>query len=256
MNEQARISVIINTFNAEKHLATVIESVKDFDEVIVCDMESSDGTIDIANTYGCRVITFERGNCHIVEPARQFAIDHASYAWVLVVDADEVISPQLRNYLYCHIAKNSCADGLYIPRKNYFMGRFMHAHYPDYILRFFRKEVTYWPAIIHTAPKVNGTVNRIPHNNRMLAIEHLANDSISTLFKKTDTYSDYEVARRRHKNYGLGSLLGRPIFRFFKSYVLKHGILDGIPGLIHAVWDAFYQFTIVAKQLEERTEQK
>ena len=85
-----------------------------------------------------------------------------------------------------------------------------------------------------------------------MAIEHLANDSIATLFKKTDTYSDYEVPRRRHKNYGAGSLLTRPAFRFFKSYILKGGFRDGAPGFIHAVWDAFYQFAVVAKLIEER----
>ena len=93
----------------------------------------------------------------------------------------------------------------------------------------------------------------IPARQRELAFEHLANDSVSDILRKTNTYSDYELPRRRHKDYGVGALLSRPFFRFFKSYILKKGFLDGIPGLVHALLDAIYQTVIVAKLLEERT---
>ena len=82
-----KISVVINTYNAEQHLAAVLESVKDFDEVLICDMESTDTTLDIARQYGCRIITFERKQYNIVEPAREYAIHEAKHEWVLVVDA-------------------------------------------------------------------------------------------------------------------------------------------------------------------------
>ena len=62
------ISVVINTYNAEKHLIQVLDSVKDFDEVVVCDMESTDNTIGIAQSFGCRITTFPKGNITIVEP--------------------------------------------------------------------------------------------------------------------------------------------------------------------------------------------
>ena len=75
-----------------------------------------------------------------------------------------------------------------------------------------------------------------------LAFEHLANDSVADIIRKNNTYSDYEVPRRRKKNYGFLALFYRPMFRFFKSYFIKAGCLDGIPGLIHAVLDADYQF--------------
>ena len=252
MNEANKISVVINTYNAEKHLQAVIEAVKDFDEVLVCDMESTDGTMDIAKEYGCRIITFPKNGISIVEPAREFAIHEATCDWVLVVDADEIVTPQLKEYLYQRIGNADCPDGIAIPRKNYFMGRFMHSCYPDYILRFFRKEVTHWPPVIHTSPVVEGTVERIPQTRKELAFEHLANDSVADILRKNNTYSDYEVPRRKHKNYGIGALIGKPVFRFFKSYILKRGFLDGIPGLIHAALDSIYQFTIVSKILEQR----
>ena len=256
MNDIQHISVVINTYNAEEHLKDVLEAVKNFDEIVICDMESTDQTLDIARSYNCKIVTFPKGNLRIVEPARQFAIDKASSPWVLVVDADEVVTPELRKYLYDAIRKDSCPDAIAIPRKNYFMGRMMHSSYPDYILRFLRCNKCSWPPVIHAAPKVDGDIQKIPASRMELAFEHLANDSVADIIRKNNTYSDYEVPRRRKKNYGCMALIYRPMFRFFKSYFIKRGCLDGIPGLIHAVLDAEYQFYIVAKLLEEKHNKK
>ena len=218
MNKENKISVVINTWNAEQHLRKVLESVKDFDEVLVCDMESTDSTQAIAREYGCRVVIFPKEGHTIVEPAREFAIHEASHEWVLVIDADEVVTPQLKDYLYSQIAQPQCPTGIAIPRKNYFMGHFLHSD----------------------------------AKQKELALEHLANDSVSDILRKSNTYSDYELPRRRHKNYGLWALFSRPTFRFVKSYIIKKGFLDGKPGLIHALLDGYYQFIIVSKLMEER----
>jgi len=247
-----QISVVINTYNAAKHLASVLESVKDFDEVLICDMESTDQTLAIASQYGCRICTFPKGSHSIVEPARQFAIDQATHNWVLVVDADEVVTPQLRQCLYQLIENDQEVAGVAIPRRNYFMGKFMHAAYPDYILRLLRRDKAQWPPIIHSSPKVDGKVIRLPKHTPGLAFEHLANDSVADIIRKNNTYSEYEVIRRQNKNYGLGRLLLRPSFRFFKSYILNLGIIDGRPGLIFALLQASYQFFIVAKLMEKK----
>ena len=196
MNVAKKISVVINTYNAEQHLSAVLDSVRDFDEVLICDMESTDRTLQIAEQYGCRIITFPRGTYNIVEPARQFAIEQASHPWLLFVDADELVSPTLRDFLYAHIEREDAEEGVAIPRKNYFMGRFMHACYPDYVLRFFRRDLTHWPAIIHASPVVKGRILRLPSQRRDLALEHLANDSVHTLLHKHNIYSDNEVAKR------------------------------------------------------------
>ena len=130
-----KISVVINTYNASRHLARVLDSVKDFDEIVICDMESTDDTLEIAERYGCKVVTFPKGDLQICEPARQTAIEAASCKWVLVVDADELVTPQLKDYLYESIAREDAPKGLWIPRKNYFMSRFMHCFYPDFSLQ-------------------------------------------------------------------------------------------------------------------------
>lgn len=252
MKTEKEISVVINTYNAEKHLERVIEAVKDFDEVLVCDMESTDRTVEIAKENGCSVVTFPKGKHSIVEPAREFAIHQAQCEWVLVIDADELVTSRLKDYLYKAIAEPDCPDGIAIPRQNFFMGRFLHSAYPDYVLRFFRREKTHWPPVIHCSPEIDGRVVRIDKSRKELALIHLANDSVSDILRKADTYSAYELERRRHKNYGLWQLFSRPTFRFVKSYFIKRGFLDGQAGLIHALLDAVYQFTVVAKLIEER----
>ncbi len=131
MNNESKISVVINTYNAQQHLERVLDAVSSFDEVLVCDMESTDSTLDIARRRGCRIVTFPKEGHTIVEPAREFAIHQAQHKWVLVVDADELVTPELREYLYQQISQPDCPEGIAIPRKNYFMGRFLHSAYPD-----------------------------------------------------------------------------------------------------------------------------
>ena len=97
MKEENKISVVINTYNAEKHLQRVIDAVRTFDEVLICDMESTDSTLDIARMNGCKIVTFPKGEHKSAEPARTFAIQSASCPWVLVVDADEIITPELHD---------------------------------------------------------------------------------------------------------------------------------------------------------------
>ncbi len=250
-----KISVVINTYNASKHLQQVLEAVKGFDEIVICDMESTDDTLEIAKKYNCKIVTFQKKNYNIVEPARNFAIQQASYPWVLVVDSDEIVPEKLKQYLYKQISKPDCPAGIYIPRKNYFMSRFMHCHYPDHILRFFRKEGTVWPPIIHVSPIVQGRTYTIPAKYKELAFIHLANDSVSDIVKKTNQYTQNEVKRKKNKNYGTFAFFYRPFFRFFKIYILKGGIRDGKEGFIKACLESYYQFIVLAKLIEYRKSQ-
>lgn len=243
-----RISVVINTYNAEKHLARVIEAVKGFDEVVVCDMESTDSTLDIARRYGCKIVIFPKGDHKSAEPARTFAIQSAANPWVLVVDADEIVTPQLRTYLYGRIAQPDCPAGLYIPRKGYFMHRLFA--YPDYQLRFFIREGTVWPPYVHTFPQVNGRVDYIPKKNKELAFVHLADDTIRIRLYKTNEYTDNEVEKRKNKKYGLFSLIFTPGWFFIRAYFLHGQIFKGVPGLINSMLDSYYRFIAISKVIE------
>ena len=151
-----KISVVINTFNSDRFLNQCLRSVEKFDEIVLCDMHSTDGTIAIAEKYGCRIVYHERTG--MVEPARNYAIAQAENEWVLVLDSDEVVPDALREYLYrfAETAEQRGYAALKMARKNYFLGRFMHGDYPDYIIRLIRKSKTYWPETIHARPVIDG----------------------------------------------------------------------------------------------------
>lgn len=247
-----KISVVINTYNAERYLARVLDSVKGFDEVLVCDMESTDDTLSIAREHGCRIVTFPKGQLHIVEPARNFAIHEARCQWVLVIDADELVTPALHDYLYQHINADHPADGVMIPRLNRLLGRHMRGYYPDYNLRFFRRDVTTWPPVIHAQPQVNGMLFRIPRKHKELAIDHLDDRSVRERIEKINLYTEYEIEKRAGRHYGYGAFFYRPLVRFLKCYILKGGFRDGIPGLLFAWLEAVQQFVILAKLYEHQ----
>lgn len=247
-----KISVVINTYNAAETLEECILAVKGFDEIVVCDMESTDNTVAIAQKYGCKVVTFPKKKHNIVEPARTFAVQSASHHWVLVVDCDEIVTPELHDYLYSRIMEPDCPAGLYIPRKNSFMGRSMHATYPDFQLRFFIREGTEWPPYIHSIPNINGTVEKLPRSRKELAFVHHDPNSIVARLKKINEYSDHELDKKKNRQFGILSLLWRPSFRFFKTYILKGGIRDGLPGFIWACYESIYQFVIVSKYFEKK----
>lgn len=246
-----KISVVMNTYNAALYLEDVLDSVSEFDEVVVCDMESTDGTPDIARRKGCRVITFKKGNISICEPARDFAVHSARHEWVLVVDADEIVTPQLRSYLYGRIRRGDCPQGLFIPRRNKFMGRYGHSS-PDYQLRFLMRDRTRWRPVIHCLPDIDGTVEKISACLTGVHLLHLDDAGISSRVSKMNVYTDYEVPRRAGRHHGMLSLLLRPLWFFVRSLLLHGGVLDGRRGLIKAYMAAVYQIVLLAKIQENK----
>ena len=249
-----KISIVINTYNAERDLRQVLESVKEFDEIVVCDMESTDSTLDIAQQYGCRIVKFPKGEYRICEPARTFAIQSATNEWVLVVDADEVVTKELREYLYQYIESDHHQCGLYIPRKNYTMGCFMKSSYPDYQLRFFKREGTVWPPYIHSVPKIDGPTEKIPQNHMELALVHLS-DTVFNHLKRINDYTENEVEKKKDMRVTFAKMLFSPAYSFFKSYILKGGVRYGKRGLIQAVHYAIYKFVIMEKVMEVQSKQ-
>lgn len=250
MSQRPRISAIVHTYNAARHLDACLSALEVFDEILVIDMESTDDTAEIARRHGARFIVKERGEHRIPEAYRDFAIHEARYDWVIVADADEIVPPALAAYLYAQIEADPTPRAILMPIKNYFMGRWMHAYYPDYILRFFHRTGASWPYEIHSRPSHRGPEVRIPASRTDLAYIHLANETVERTIAKMNLYTDREKIRRR-RGFHAAKMLYEPAFRFFKSYILKGGIRDGWPGFIHAVHDGIYRFYLLAKIEEE-----
>ena len=250
-----KFSVVINTYNAAKHLRQTLESVKNVDEIVICDMHSNDETLTIAKEYNCKVVYFE--NVGFCEPARNFAIQSACNDWVLVLDADEVATPELINFCSEHISFEAPEPGILIPRKNYLQGVFMHASYPDYNLRFFRKDKCHWPPEIHSNPKIDGAIKKIPKKSEELAIIHLDDQNIGERIRKMTFYADKELIRlktngRKFKAY---HFFTRTFFFFIKFYWIKRGYKDGRMGLVYAFLHSYYRFMVMAKSWENTESQ-
>ena len=252
---QDKISVVINTYNAERHLEKVLQAAKGFDEIVVCDMESTDKTVEIAQRYGCKVVTFPKKDYVSAEPARNFAIQSASSYWVLVVDADEIITEDLQQYLYDRIKDANCPAGLYIPRKNYVMNKFIKQTYPDMQLRFFKKEGADWPPYVHTFPKVDGNTEKIPSARMELALIHISDTVYGQLYKMNQ-YTENEIVKKQKQHISVFRIFVKCTARFFKSYILKGGFRYGIRGLVYAVNETNYKFYTMVKIWEKQNEVK
>lgn len=253
--DENKISVVINTYNEENSLGEILEYLKDFDEILVCDMESTDSTVKIAEEFGCRVVTFPKGNYNIAEPARDFAIHSAKYPWVLVVDADEIIPSALKDYLYNYIKTENPVEGLFIPRKNYVMNRFVKNSYPDYQLRFFLKDKITWPPYVHSRPEVDGRVERIPSSNQALAMIHKSM-TLHTKIAKMNLYTSNEIEKRKGERVGILGIFAKCTFRFIRSYFFKGGIFQGISGLVLSINEANYKFYTLVKIWEHNNAKK
>lgn len=244
------ITVAINTYNASSHLAKVLETVRAFDEILICDMESTDDTVEIARRYGARVVTFPKNGHTCAEPARNFAIQSAKHEWVFQLDADELVTPELRDYLYAFTANPGDVRGVSIPRRNFILNKFRSSFYPDYQLRFFMRDYVDWPPYVHSQPRVDGKVHFIPKNRKDLALIHIP-PSIEGILNRTNAYTTAEVTKRKGKKVTLLNIMLEPFVRFIKGYFLKGGIRYGIAGFISSANDASYVYYRMAKLYED-----
>lgn len=243
------ISAIIHTYNSEKYLEECLQSVKECDEIIICDMHSTDNTIEIANKFGCRIIYHE--NVGYADPARNFALEHAQNDWILVVDSDEIVPEELLNYLKDQITKPDCPDVFTIPRKNFMFGRWIQGAgwYPGNQTRFFRKGFAWWPPYVHCYPETKGTVFHIPGERTDLAMIHYNYDSIESFISRLNKYTSLEAEKYvvSNKKFSLFNLLFRPLWVFIRLYFLKKGYADGMQGFMLCYMMAFYRFSLLAK---------
>lgn len=246
-----KISVVIHTYNNETILRDCLDTVKDFDEILICDMYSTDKTLEIAKEYNCKIVMHE--NVGYADPARNFAVHSASYNWVLVVDTDERITKELKDYLYEFIKNPKNITGIKIPRKNLFMGKYMELLYPDYILRFFKKDVSFWPSSVHSVPQLSeGEILFIDKKKSELAIIHKNDDSIEKLINVVNRYTDLEVEKYIEKNKKINFAFQtfKSFWLIFEKFFLKKGYKDGVRGFIFSViFYGFYKFTLAAKYL-------
>lgn len=241
------LSATIITLNEEKNLRACLESVGFADEVIVVDSGSEDQTLTIAREFTNKVFQ---------EPwqgfARQknMAQDKAQGPWILNIDADERITPELKEEILSVLQKGSPYAGFKIPRKNFFCGQWIRhgGWYPNYQLRLYLKEAgNFAQREVHEQVVVKGKVGTLK-----APLEHYTYNAISDYLKRMDRYSDLSALQylQEGKRVSWPEILFRTKYTFFKMWVLQKGFLDGANGLILAVLYSYYTFIKYVKLKE------
>jgi glycosyltransferase involved in cell wall biosynthesis len=226
-----QVSVVVNTLNEEANLPGCLESLRWAAEVVVADMQSEDRTAEIARQFGCRVFECERAG--YVEPARNFALAQAKHSWVLVVDADERVSPGLAAWMTTGL-DHTPAAAFRIPRRNFYRQQWITCcgWFPDDQLRLFRREGARYSDRIHRAPTVEGLTVTLPRRGEAYLAHH-AFQSWAERFEKDNKYSTIaaEAMAREGRRIGAIGLLSRTLGAFLAAYLFQGGIKCGALGV-------------------------
>ena len=239
------LSVVVVTLNEEERIRACLESVAWADEVIVVDAESHDKTAAIARELTDHVF---------VRPwpgfaaQKNFGIDQAHGEWILSLDADEVVSPALREEIQAELAAAGRHQGYSVPRRNVFWDRWVRhgGLYPDWQLRLFRRGRGRFVArAAHESVVVDGSVGRLRGH-----LEHRSYRDVADFLERTDRYTtlaadDWLAGGRGTRPFA--DLVVRPLGRFLGMYVWRGGFLDGWRGFLLAVLYGYYVFMRSAK---------
>ncbi|MBN1882141.1 MAG: glycosyltransferase family 2 protein [Deltaproteobacteria bacterium] len=236
-----------NIRTVEKALLSVVRWA---DEIVAVDSGSTDGTVETLKRYTDRVY-------HRDWPGFRDQYQHAQgltkNKWVLFIDADEEVGPELAREIADLFATGEPkADGYITHRRTYYLGRLIRygGWYPDFEVRLYRKDRGGWKGGLHAKVHVDGVVKELEH-----VYLHYNYKDIADQIRTVNLYSDIEAVDmdEADKKVSLFKMLFNPPFRFFRDYLLKRGFLDGMPGLIIAVTTSYYLFAKYAKLWERRT---
>lgn len=236
----ATLSVVLATFNEEKNLSECLQSVKDLaDEIVIVDGGSKDQTVVIAKDFKAKVI--ETTNPAIFHINKQKAIDGATKDWILQLDADERVSPELAVEIKDKIG-SSHINGYWIPRKNFFLGRFLKkgGQYPDYTLRLYKRGRGRLPQkSVHEQAEVQGEVGYLKN-----PLIHMADPQFSRYLSRFDRYTNLIAKEYADQKLAVNPLvtgnqmLILPLWWFFLSYVRHKGFVDSWQGFVFSFFSA------------------
>jgi glycosyltransferase involved in cell wall biosynthesis len=239
-----KLSVIIITKNEARHIVSCLESVAFADEFIVVDSGSTDNTVALARDFGATVLVTD--DWPGFGPQKNRALDLATGDWVLSIDADERVTPELAQEIQDVLA-NPQADAYEIARLSDFCGKFIRhsGWWPDYVLRLFKRGTArFTDAAVHERVVPQG-----PSLQLKGYFEHYPYDNLDGLINKVNRYSSDAAAMMyaRGKRATVLSALGHGFWTFVRIYLIRRGFLDGRHGLVLAVTAAAGSFFRYAK---------
>jgi tRNA A-37 threonylcarbamoyl transferase component Bud32 len=242
------LSCIVVCQDEEAQIAGCLESVAWCDRIIVVDGGSTDRTVEIARRFTPDVIAHPWPG---YRAQKQFALEQAPTEWVLNVDADERVTPELAREIRESLAKvPATVAGFAIPRVVPYLGRWWYrgGWYPRPVVRLVRRSATRWGGVDpHERAEVRGPVRALEH-----PLVHYSYASVSDHLRAIDKLTAVAVAQVEGGRFaGGGRLVGEPAWRFVRAYLVRRACLEGLPGLFVALTDAFYTFLRFAR-LRER----
>ncbi len=233
------LSVALITYNEEKNLPTTLGAIKDIaSEIIVVDSYSTDKTVEIAKKYGAKVFIEDWKG---FRDQKNSALKKCSKDWILFLDADEVVSKELKEEII-DVIENPKADGYFLNRKTYYAGKFLeHTWQPDYVLRLVKKSSNpRWEGgNIHEYLKIDGKTAKLKGY-----LYHYTYKDLKDHYEKSLKYAKIsaEEMYKKGKKFHYYNLILNPSWAFFKQYFFKLGFLDGIRGLSVAMSYFFSTF--------------
>jgi glycosyltransferase involved in cell wall biosynthesis len=244
-----KLSIVLSTFNEEKNMEEFFENVGDIaDEVVLVDGSSKDKTVEIAKKYGAKIKVTDNPPIFLIN--RQKAIDMATGDWLFNLDADERLSPELKEEIRLILANQKTSmdspSGYWAPRKNFFLGRFLMkgGQYPDYQLRLYRRDKVHFELKdVHEQAIVDGQTAYLKS-----AMLHYPYFNFSHYLKKWNVYNKVFASQieeeQKTKNFALKIfyavmyLFVRPAHWLFTTYFRHKGFMDGWQGFTFSFFSA------------------
>ena len=243
------LSVVIITLNEEANLARTLPSVVGLaDEIVVLDSGSTDRTREVAELFRAK---FCAESWQGFAAQKNSALEKVTGDWILSLDADEEVEPALAEEIRYALGTNPSVAGFYIPRKNFFLGRWIKhgGFYPDPKLRLFRRGAgKFENRLVHEDIKLGGTTARLRHH-----LLHHAYPTLDSYIEHMNRYSSLGAqmtAERKPRGFSLIDIALRPKLTFLYNYILRGGFLDGREGLLLHAYHAMYVSWKYAKAWE------
>ncbi len=245
------LSIAIISYNEERTIARCLESIADLaQEIIVVDSGSTDRTVAIAEGFGAIV---KNQPWLGFRDQKNSALDACTQPWVLALDCDEEVSAELKKSIVYFFESGAAEkfSGAEFNRKVFFLGRWiLHGDwYPDTKLRLFRRECARWVHPIHEIITLQGRQIKLPGD-----LLHYSFPSMNSYIDKINLFADEFIKRddQQMKAWSLIQNIMRPLWRFFRAYLLRRGFLDGFPGLWISVATAFSVFVRYSRSYERK----
>lgn len=250
------ISATIITLNEEKDLPRCLDSLGFADEIIVVDSGSADRTVEVATKMGAKVV---QEPWHGYGAQKNFAMSLAKSDWVLNVDADEVVTPELREEILSEIRSAQSAAGYSVARKTYYLGRWIKhgGWYPNYVTRLAQRSKGNWTEPnVHEELQIQGELRQL--RNPLL---HYTFSDIADQVRTNLRYSRQGAMDLHAKDVrpSFVKILAKPLGKFFETYLLKRGFLDGLPGFIisiNAAHSMFLKYAYLWELSRENTDRR